>query len=464
MTQPVFEAELLFDGNIWHRNYRFQVNLKGNIEIPPPTTDIKIKSLGIVIPGFLNSHSHAFQRAMAGRGELLGGSQLKDSFWTWRNQMYDLVHHIDENVLRSILRFLFMEMLESGYTSLGEFHYLHHPKTNLKKTTPVEESLRTARRLLAESELIGIQLCLLPVLYENSGFDQPALEKQRPFLTGSLTSFYELIHQLQMDCPATSKIGIALHSLRAVGENSLLNCLEHFQNQDLPRHIHIAEQPAEVEECLRSRGQRPVSYLMDRTTIDESWTLIHATHLSAVERRSLAQSKASVCLCPITEANLGDGIFPLVEFLEEGGQICIGSDSNIHLDPFEELRWLEYSQRYRYLKRACVSNPDEPSPGTVLARQAYRTGQKSLDLPVGFLRSGHQANFVVLRQDHPATIRKQTQTLWDEILFSSSKEIIDEVYVGGVRQVSQGQHRSRKSCFEDYSEAILELEDRKSRG
>jgi len=393
---------------------------------------------------------------MAGRGELLGGEQLEDSFWTWRNQMYRLAHGLDAQSLSSILSFLFAEMLESGYTSLGEFHYLHHLNGE-NGLDPLKGALKTSRLIFNTSRNLGLRLCLLPVLYENSGFDTRALDEQKPFLTSSLQTYYDLIHHLQKDCPTGSKVGLAFHSLRAVSEDSLIECLDHFEDQDLPRHIHIAEQPAEVEECLQARGHRPVDYLMQRVDLDETWTLVHGTHLTPEERQGLAQSKAMVCLCPITEANLGDGIFPLIEFLNEGGRFCFGSDSNILLDPFEELRWLEYSQRYRFLKRACVSRLDEPSPATVLARQAYSGGQRSLNLPVGFLKPGFQADFIVLRNNHPATIRRERQKLWDEIIFSSSKEIIDEVYVGGVRRVSRGQHQDRDRCFADYSEAILRL-------
>lgn len=443
MKQALFHAHLLFDGEQWQRSCYFQVDPQGMFtELEPSALEESAKaqaqSFPVVIPGFVNCHSHSFQRGMAGLSEGLSQANAHDSFWTWREQMYGLAHTLTPETFRVIADWLYVEMLEAGYTSVGEFHYLHKKPTGEAYENPCE----MAQQLAESAQETQIRLCLLPTLYQQSGMGKPLLDKQRPFGMKTLED-YENYRQALLAAVSVPQ-GVALHSLRAVGHESLLNFLRLYENQNLPIHIHIAEQQGEVEESLAFYGQRPVEFLLQEANVGAHWTLIHATHITPEEREAIVQSGATVGICPITEANLGDGIFPLKEFLQAGGTLAIGSDSHIRLDPFEELRWLEYSQRYRFEARACLADEQNLSVGHLLASRCYLGGAASLQMKVGALRTGHQADFIVLRTDHPSMLRQNPQTLWDELIFAGSRELVEAVYVGGVPVVFQGKHRLRE--------------------
>ncbi len=368
--------------------------------------------------------------------------------------MYALANGLNLSHFQKIASFLYMEMLESGFTSVGEFHYLH--KLLNAASSRRLDPLLSSKALIEASELTGIELCLLPVLYQQGGFSEPPRTEQEPFLHSSVDQFLDLIENLVKTFPET-KIGAAIHSLRAVHPSQMKDLVESMKNRDFPLHIHIAEQPAEVESCLKYLNKRPVEFLLENFEISSRWTLVHATHMADSERVGLARSGANICLCPITEANLGDGIFPAVEFLEEGGQICIGSDSNIRIDPFEELRLLEYSQRYRLLQRNRCVEPPILSPGESLARQSYRTGAASLQLPTGSLKPGSRANFLVLDPAHSSAIISAPNSLWDRWIFSGSREMVKEVYVRGRQVVLNRSHVHRERIQKEFSNTLQSL-------
>ena len=282
------------------------------------------------LPGIPNIHSHAFQRAMAGLAERQGAPH--DSFWTWRERMYGFAARLTPDTLRDIAAQLYVEMLEAGYTAVCEFHYLHHQPDGRPYADPAAMSLA----LVEAAREAGIRLTLLPVLYMAGGFDGRALaERQRRF-GHDLPAYRRLVDALLPHEDATLRIGLAMHSLRAVPQAPLREVLsDRPGGAGRPLHIHIAEQVLEVEECVAARGARPVEWLLDHAEVDADWTLVHATHLSATEMRALAATPAVVAICTTTEANLGDGLFPLGDFLAAGGRIGVGSDSNVSVSPVE---------------------------------------------------------------------------------------------------------------------------------
>ena len=290
------------------------------------------------VPGIANLHSHAFQRAMAGLAERQ--THPEDSFWTWRETMYRFAARFDPDTLHAVAAQLYVEMLEAGYTTVCEFHYLHHAPDGSAYADPAAMS----RALIAAARETGIRLTLLPVLYMSGGFDgRPLGERQRRF-GHDVDGFLALLDMLRKDASDMLRIGCALHSLRAVPADAMRAVLAALPAQT-PIHIHIAEQLGEVQDCINVRGARPVEWLLANAAVDAHWTLVHATHLDAPEVRGIAASGATVAICPTTEANLGDGLFPLRAYLDAGGAWGIGSDSQISVSPIEELRWLEYGQR-----------------------------------------------------------------------------------------------------------------------
>lgn len=445
MTKATFQADLLFDGEHWHPAQYFQVDSAGLFRkiAPADLTDslkTQATALGVVIPGFINCHSHSFQRGMAGLGERLSKANAQDSFWTWREQMYGLAQALTPETFRVIADWLYIEMLEAGYTSVGEFHYLHKQPSGAAYDNPCE----MAQQLIASAQEVQIRLCLLPALYQQAGIGKPLLARQFPFGMDSLQEYGDYHQILSQILPAGFALGAVIHSIRAVAREQLQEFSQIYGTQNIPIHIHIAEQQAEVEESLQHYKKRPVEFLLDEVSLNNNWTLIHATHITSEERQGIVHSGALVGICPITEANLGDGIFPMKEFLAEGGKMAIGSDAHIRIDPFEEMRWLEYSQRYRWQARTCLSNEHLLSVGHNLATQCYAGGARSLHLKVGALKEGFQADFLTLHRDHPSLLRLNPQTLWDELIFAGSRELIQTVYVAGDPMVFEGKHILRE--------------------
>ena len=321
----------------------------------PPNPAAPVSSPPWRLPGMPNLHSHAFQRAMAGLAERQ--SHPEDSFWTWRELMYRFAGRVTPDSQHAIACQLYAEMLEAGYTTVCEFHYLHHHPDGRPYDDPGEMS----KALIAAARETGIRLTLLPVLYMAGGFDgRPLSDRQRRF-GHSLDAYLALLQSLRALQDGTLRVGVALHSLRAVPEAAMRALLAAIAGTPMPIHIHIAEQIGEVQECEALRGARPVEWLLGHADVDADWTLVHATHLDDAEVQGIAASGATVAICPTTEANLGDGLFPLRDFLAAGGQWGIGSDSHVSVSPVEELRWLEYGQRLASRRRNIAVTAAEPS-------------------------------------------------------------------------------------------------------
>lgn len=406
---------------------------------------------GWLLPGLANLHSHAFQRAMAGRTERQ--SHARDSFWTWRETMYRVAARFGPDTLRDVAAWLYVEMLEAGYTSVCEFHYLHHDRDGLPYADPAEMSLA----LVEAARDSRIALTLLPVLYQRGGFDGRELDARQRRFGHDIDGFLALLERLSSQADPSFRLGLAFHSLRAVSEEAMSAVLMALAGSMLPVHIHIAEQLGEVQDSLAVTGARPVQWLLDRMPVDRHWTLVHATHMDASEIAGVASAGATVALCPTTEANLGDGLFSMREFSAVGGHWGIGSDSHVSVSPVEELRWLEYGQRLMYRRRNLSATAAYPSVGESLIAAVL----DSASAPCGSLRgrfaAGDRADFIVLDPQAPALLGHTGDSVLDAWLFSGNRPAVREVWVGGQRVVADGRHRERDRLFARYQAALARL-------
>ncbi|AIC30200.1 N-formimino-L-glutamate deiminase (plasmid) [Rhizobium etli bv. mimosae str. IE4771] len=400
----------------------------------------------LIVPAMCNLHSHAFQRAMAGLAEVRGPAN--DSFWSWRTVMYKFALAMTPEHVEAVAAKLYAEMLEAGFSRVGEFHYLHHDRDGAAYANIAE----LAERIGAASQETGIGLTLLPVFYAHSGFGgaQP-IDGQRRFIN-SLESFERLME----GCRAATgrldgaELGLAPHSLRAATPDELAMLVP--MAGDGPIHIHVAEQVKEVEDCVAWSGARPVEWLLDHMPVDQRWCLIHATHMTEDETRRMAKSGAIAGLCPITEANLGDGAFAAPLFLDEGGQYGIGSDSNVRISLPEELRQLEYSQRLALRARNVIAAPGG-STGRALFNLALAGGGAALKAPAG-LAEGHHADLVSL--DTSAVPYLSADQILDHWLFAGGASV-DCVWARGRKQVEGGRHLKRDAIDRRFLAAMGEL-------
>lgn len=446
------ERALLPDG--WASNVRLEVDAQGaltQVQADASRQDAEFIA-GPVVPGMPNLHSHAFQRAMAGLAEVAGNPN--DSFWTWRDLMYRLVGQISPQQLGVIARQLYIEMLKGGYTSVAEFHYVHHDPAGKPYADPAELALQISQA----ARSAGIGLTLLPVLYSHSGFGGLAPnDGQRRFIhsTDSYLQLQARLNFLLADQPA-QRLGICFHSLRAVTPAQLSEVLAASDDQ-CPVHIHIAEQQKEVDDCLSWSGKRPLQWLFENAPVDERWCLVHATHANANEVQLMAQSGAVAGLCLTTEANLGDGIFPAVDYLAQGGRWGIGSDSHVSLSVVEELRWLEYGQRLRDQRRNRLHRGDQPMVGRTLFDAALAGGAQALGQPVGELAVGKRADWLVLDGNDPYLATATGDAILNRWLFAGSDRQVRDVMVNGRWVVRDGRHADEEQSARKFAQVLREL-------
>jgi formimidoylglutamate deiminase len=403
---------------------------------------------GLAIPGLPNLHCHAFQRGMAGLAERRGPAH--DSFWTWREVMYRFLGRLTPGDAEAITAFAYMQMLETGFTAVGEFHYLHH---DIDGRTYADLG-EMAARIAAAARATGIGLTLLPTFYMHGGFGGAAPnEGQKRFLNDPdryaalLARSREIVRALP-----DARVGIAPHSLRAVTPEVLARAVA--AHGEGPIHIHAAEQTKEVADCIPALKTTPVAWLLDHAGVDERWCLIHATHMTEDETRRLAATGAVAGLCPLTEASLGDGIFNGSEFFAGGGRFGVGTDSNIRIGAAAELEMLEYSQRLRRHTRNVFAQEGE-STGTRLYREACRGGAQALGRAIGAIEAGQRADIVVLDAGH-ADMRGTTTAL-DTYVFVAGAALVTDVMVGGDMVVTQGRHRHRDQITARYRGTMQRL-------
>lgn len=409
----------------------------------------------IVIPGMVNCHSHAFQRAFAGFSEQ--GSESNDSFWTWRAIMYKFLDQLTSEDAELIATQLYIEMVKMGYTRVAEFHYLHHQVGG-----DAYEPLSTmAKAIFNAAKQSGIGLTLLPVLYRHSGFGEQTPNEGQARFINSVEQFNRLVSDC-FDLSAeyeNTNVGIAPHSLRAVDQASLLNAVEHVRRLDptAPIHIHIAEQQKEVNDCLNYYQKRPVQWLIDNVNLDQHWCLIHATHIDENERQGIVKSGAIAGICPTTEANLGDGIFPMQEFVSEGGTWAIGSDSHISVSPVEELRWLEYGQRLIKQQRAILATDEQKSVGRHMWEQAAIGGAQSCSQKTGQIAPGMQADFIVIDEEKLGAYAHSEQHLLDSLVFATHASLVKDVMINGHWVVNNYEHALAKETHQAFSQLLGRL-------
>ena len=457
MTTLFAETALLADG--WSENVLIEIDGEGwitGIDAGKPAAPEEAEVIkGPVIPGMPNVHSHAFQRAMAGLAER--ASSKKDSFWSWRDTMYRFLEHLGPDEVEAIAAQLYVEMLKSGYTTVGEFHYLHHQPGG-----GLYDNIAEMSQAVIEAAIeTGIAITHMPVLYLYGGFGGVVpVSGQRRFLN-QVPGILEIVTKLRKhyDGNPFVRIGFAHHSLRAVTPAMLAEASSAVRrmDKDMPIHIHVAEQMGEVEACLDWCGQRPVEWLLAHAPIDRRWTVVHATHMTEAETQGLAAAGVVAGLCPTTEANLGDGIFPLLKYLERDGVFAIGSDSHISVSPVEELRWLEYGQRLTHRARTLVRSAEIPSVGAALYDRALSGGAQSMGRSCGRLETGMRADLLVLDGYSPCLEGKVRDHILDSLIFAGNENQVKDVMVGGRWVVKNRHHKRQEKIYERYRKVLRKL-------
>lgn len=403
-----------------------------------------------ILPGMINVHSHAFQRLIRGRTEHRTAAQ-RDTFWTWRESMYDAASRLTPDLMYAAARMAFMEMLLAGITTVGEFHYVHHDVGGV----PYSDRNQLAMEVLRAARDTGIRMALLRTAYARAGWRKPADPGQIRFLTASADEFIADTESLRARVAGDNRVwvGVAPHSVRAVPIEYLEQVVAYARVNNLPVHMHVAEQPAEIEACLAEHQMRPVELLHHRGILDAHFTGIHAIHITDAEVGYLSEAAARVGACPTTERNLGDGISPADRLFAAGIGICFGTDSNVQIDPFEDARQLEYHLRLAKLQRNVLA-PDASRES--LARRLFAgatdTGAKSLHAPGARLEPGRPADFFTVDLSHPSIAGASPDALLTTIIFSASKSAIRDVYVGAEPVISAGLHANEEEIVKQFTE------------
>ena len=454
MNQTLFAQDALLPSG-WATNVLLQWNHQGQLTdvqanaVAPPGVP---QAPGPVLPGMPNLHSHAFQRAFAGLTEYR--VDANDNFWSWRTLMYRFALALTPDQLEAIATWLYIEMLEAGYTQVCEFHYLHHDSNG----QPYADDATLATCLLRAAQNAGIALTLLPVLYQSSGFGGTSpSDGQRRFIR-STDNMLNLLAKLKPLCEAQSaRLGLAPHSLRAVPPVGLRETIAGLDAMDktAPIHIHIAEQTAEVDACVAWRRQRPVEWLLNHADVDPRWCLVHATHMSEQEYQRAASSGAVAGLCPSTEANLGDGLFNVPRWLSHGGAWGVGSDSHITVNAAEELMLMEYGQRLALRQRNVLAHPHhhQTAPAMTLAAVAggVQAAGRATPGPSTGLALGQPADMVALDAGHHAMVGLSAPEMLSAHVFASNRtSALHSVWVGGQARVLAGRHALRESAAQAF--------------
>jgi len=417
---------------------------------------------GIVVPGMANAHSHAFQRAMAGSTEYR--LSARDSFWTWRRAMYALANRIEPEDLQILATQLFVEMLKAGYTSVAEFHYLHRQRDGsaYAGANALWDAIANA------AATAGIALTFLPTLYQTGDFGSQPLRSEQARFASDTDEFLRAVEDRvdaerrgagRPGAASLQRTGVAFHSLRAVPLENLRRAVLRLRqiDPDMPLHIHVAEQLLEVKACLRETGRRPIELLLDTGLLTKHWCLVHATHATADEIKGIAAAAAAVCVSISTEANLGDGFFDTARFLQAGGRLCVGSDSQSTVSPTEELRWLEYQQRLRKKRRAVLTSKAETHVGTRLWRDAALHGAAAIGQTAGAIEVGRRADWLVLDAAHPSMVGATGDTVLDHLIFAGGDAAIRDVMVAGRWVIKDRRHAAEGETLPRFAALMQRL-------
>ena len=453
-----FKGILTQDG--WLENVTVKIDSLGNIISIEAHSTIQSEQVdGYALPGFQNAHSHAFQYAMAGLAELHEGIGTPDDFWSWRNAMYNLALTVSPEQLEAIAAMLYTEMVRHGYTAVAEFHYLHHDKDGKAYSNLAE----LGERLVSAAQQAGIHITLVPMFYQQGGFGKPAEEKQRRFISKTIDDYYNLLESSEEATKnyKNANIGIGIHSLRAVKGEDIKTLCENL-NGELPFHIHVSEQLKEIEDSIAFYGKRPIQWLLDNCNVDSNYHLVHATHLDDSEVKGIALSKANVVLCPSTEGNLGDGLFCFNDYKELGGNWSIGTDSHVGLNPFEELRILDYGQRLTTHKRNTFFNLNKGDSGFNAIEMAYKAGKKAMGKNNNaFFEVGQSFDAVVMNAQMPLIASSSTKNLCNTFVYSSDVSNILGTIINGEWINKSGVQKNYSDISGRFTKALHELGTRK---
>ncbi len=451
---PIIHAGQALTPQGWQRDVAVSIDAQGRISAVGPQGAGAAHKVALLLPAPVNLHSHAFQRAMAGLTEARGPDP-RDSFWSWRRLMYKFLDQLTPDQVEAIAALVFMEMLEAGYGAVAEFHYLHHDVGGV----PYGNLAEMSERIVAAALQTGIGLTLLPVQYQFGGCDRRPLQGGQRRFGNDPDRFLRLHADAAVATakgPADFASGMAPHSLRAVDPAGLAAILA--QAKTGPIHMHLAEQVAEVEETLAHLGARPTEWLLANHAVDARWCLIHCTQMTEAETGALAATGAVAGLCPVTEANLGDGIFTGTRFLGQGGRIGFGSDSNVHVSLFEELKSLEYSQRLRDLSRAALAEASR-STGRVLIEAAAKGGAQAGGRDAGRIEAGAWADLIGLDDDNQWLCNRLGDAALDSLIFSGGGQAcIRDVWSAGRHVVRDGRHRNRDAIITTFKRTMRQLE------
>ncbi|MEO5509293.1 MAG: formimidoylglutamate deiminase [Longimicrobiales bacterium] len=405
-----------------------------------------------LIPGFINCHSHSFQRVIRGRTQWKPAHAEASDFWSWRLSMYQAVLSIEPDALYDVARFCFMEMLCAGYTTVGEFHYVQRNLAGGR----YGDGNELAHRIIAAAESVGIRICLLNVCYATGAIDQPLWPEQRRFATPDVQQFLADTDALvgSMNNRTLVSVGVAPHSVRAVPRPWVREIHEYASERGMPLHMHVSEQPAEVEECVQVHGLRPGALLANDGILDARFTGIHGTHLDDAEIALFGAARASVCLCPTTERDLGDGLARIAGMINADVSLCIGTDSQSVIDPLEELRLIEYNERLRLLRRVVAArgygSTDRLETAPVLMAIGGTGGAKSLGIHAGAFETGMAADFAAINLEHDGMTGWDAETLGPLLTLSAPASVVSDVWVGGVQRVHNGRHADREAVSDAF--------------
>ncbi|MCB1043108.1 MAG: formimidoylglutamate deiminase [Acidobacteria bacterium] len=452
MKDWVFDGVLTENG--WMSPGVVSVDEHGRIAGVQSTSQREVieRVAGFAIPGLVNGHSHAFQYAMAGLAEHAAGN-TEDDFWSWRESMYQLALNVDVEQVKAIAGWLYGQMLRFGYTTVVEFHYLHHNKDG----SHYEPQIKMAVALCEAARDAGIHLVLVPVYYRLGGFGAPAKDHQRRFLFQDVAAYRRFIDDLIAVVPQfDAELGMGLHSLRAAGRREVIDLFSHVPER-MVRHLHISEQQSEVDDCLSMWGARPVEWLVNNVDVGPWFSLVHATHIQDHEVKALCQSQANVVICPTTEANLGDGFFPMHAYQKGGGHWCIGSDSHVGLNPAEELRWLDYGQRLLQEKRNVFCRNGVTDSASWMFTQALMGGRRATGhFDRSFFSVGLPFDALILDSGHPLMATRDSSRLatW---VYAFDPQMLMGTVKSGQWWVRHGEHRHQSTLQASFVDRVQSL-------
>ena len=456
-TQRFF-APLAYLPGGWARDVAFTVDARGFFDevVAGGESSDALRLDGVVLPGMVNAHSHAFQRAMVGLSQIAGPAA--DNFWSWRTLMYRLALRLSPAQIETIATWVYIEMLRGGYTQVCEFHYLHNDVDG----RPYADRAEVSRAVVRAAQRVGIGLTLLPVLYMAGGFGgEPPRDEQRRFLS-TPARLLDMVAGMRREHRADPMLmfGLAPHSLRAVPPAALHEAANGFHAIDsaAPIHIHIAEQMGEIEACLGWSGQRPVQWLLEHAVVDSRWNLVHATHMTADETQSVAAAGATVVLCPTTEADLGDGVFRYTEYAHANGTYAIGTDSQVSRDWQSELRMLEYSQRLLLRQRNVAAAPGR-STGATLFSAALAGGAAASGLPLGRIATGARADWVVVRADKLAFAGRAPEYFLDSLIFDHHAPDFADIVIAGKSRRGALEGDTYRAARNAFAQALRDLSE-----